>query len=281
MIRRAGFSSYAVGWALAPDVPAELRLDASGVIALAADLGYRTVQLADNVPLVDLSAKRRAALRRQADAAGIAIEVGTRGFTPGKLSRAIALAREFASPFLRVVIDTPRNEPNPPAVIQRLQEYTAALADARVVLAIENHDRFNAATLAHIISAVNSPWVGICLDTANSLGAGEDVRTVVSALKQHVVNVHLKDVRARRVPYLQGFTIEGTPLGKGQVPIDWVLDELQRHSPCQSATLEHWVPPEAHSAGTILKEREWCVRSTWTMRRLFPTAFNTPASPAP
>ena len=77
----------------------------------------------------------------------------------------------------------------------------------------------------------------------------------------------------RQLLYQQGFTIEGTPLGEGQVPLDWVLHELRRHGRCQSATLEHWVPPEATREDTIRKERAWCSRSAATMRRLLPTSF--------
>jgi 3-oxoisoapionate decarboxylase len=272
---RAGFSSYAVGWALTPDAPPELRLDPGGVIALAERLGYQTVQLADNAPLDALSSHERQRLQRQAESAGISIELGTRGLSPQTLERYVDLAREFSSPFLRTVVDVPHDEPDPGTVIKRLRDQTGALARAGVILAVENHDRFGSATLAEIMRAVDSPWVGICLDTANSFGAGEDVRTVLAALGSYVVNVHLKDVRARRVPYLQGFTIEGTPLGTGQVPLEWVVRELERHGRCQSATLEHWVPPDPHLEDTIRKERKWCEQSTVKMRELLPAAFAT------
>lgn len=271
----AGFSSYAVGWAVGAEARPDLRLSAAGVVALAAQLGYRRVQLADNVPLHRLASTERAALRRQADTAGVSLEVGARGLTPENLEHYVGYAKEFASPLVRFVIDAPGHEPNPDAVIRLLRAHVDLLARSATVLAIENHDRFDSATLAHILASVDSPWVGLCLDTANSLGAGEDVRTVVHALARHVVNVHLKDVRARRVSYLQGFTIEGTPLGAGQVPLAWVLHELQPHGRCQSATLEHWVPPEPTLEATIQKEREWCDLSTLTMRRLFPASFST------
>ncbi len=274
----AGFSSYAVGWSAAPDTPVGLRLDAGAVVALAARLGYRRVQLADNTPLHTLPAAERIALRSRADAAGLQVEVGARGLTGAHLETYVALAREFASPFVRFVIDAKDHEPDAAEVARLLRSRVPLLADAGVVLAIENHDRFTAAELARILAEVDSPWVGVCLDTANSLGAGEDVRTVLAALAPHVVNVHLKDVRARRVPHLQGFTVEGTPLGEGQVPLAWVLEQVSARGRCRSVTLEHWVPPDATRAATIERELAWCERSTARFSRLLPGAFAASAS---
>jgi 3-oxoisoapionate decarboxylase len=271
----AGFSSYAAGWAIASRDPAVPPLDASGVVALAAGLGYRRVQLADNVPLHALAPPAREALHNQARAANIALEVGTRGLTTANLVTYTEIAASFGSPFLRIVIDAAGYEPDPDAVIAFLREHVPLLERRGVVLAIENHDRFTSAELACIIAAVDSPWVAICLDTANSLGAAEDIYTVVGTLGPYTVNVHLKDIRIRRVPHLQGFTVEGTALGDGQIPLDWVVAQLTRYGRCRTATLEHWVSPEAHPADTVRKERAWCTRSTTTMRRLFPNSFAT------
>ncbi|MDO8544391.1 MAG: sugar phosphate isomerase/epimerase family protein [Opitutaceae bacterium] len=273
---QAGFSSYAVGWTVSAawdeDAPT---LDAFGVVDLALELGYGRVQLADNVPLHSLSAAERDALQRKARETGIAIEIGTRGLTVENVRRYVEIAATFRSPFLRIVLDPMDCEPSPDSVIALLRTQVSLLEHSGVVLAIENHDRFKSDELARILTEVDSPWVRICLDTANSFGAGEDVTTVVRHLAAYTVNVHLKDVRIRRVSSLQGFTIEGVPLGEGIVPIEWVIRELARHRCCRTATLEHWVPPEPDVADTARKEREWCVRSTATMRRLFPGSFGS------
>lgn len=273
MIMEAGFSSYAIGWAVAAREPGGRAIDAFDVIDLARELGYRRLQLADNVPLHSLTEAQRAALLQHTRAAGIAVEVGTRGLTRENLAAYLPIATQFASPFLRIVIDSAGYEPGADQVIALLKEHAPALERAGVILAIENHDRFKSAELARMLETVGSRWVGICLDTANSFGAGEDIHTVVNHLGPHTVNVHLKDIRIVRVPYLQGFVIEGVPLGTGQIPIEWVLSEAARHGRCLTATLEHWVPPEPDMADTVRKEREWCTRSTVTMRRLFPHSF--------
>lgn len=273
-----GFSSYAVGWATTPVAGAAAPMTALDVVRLAHELGYRRVQLADNTPLHTLSASDLRSLHETARSTGLAIEVGTRGLTPETLSTYLQLAVEFRSPFVRIVIDAKNYEPSHDDVIKLLREHLPQFAQGQVVLAIENHDRFKARELADILATVNSPWLGICLDTANSLGAGEDIHTVTAALARYTVNVHLKDVRIRRVPYLQGFVVEGTPLGDGMIDLAAVLTAVEKHGRCQTVTLEHWVPPESTQAETVRKERAWCDQSTATMRRLFPNYF--PGGPA-
>lgn len=268
-----GFSSYAVGWATMSVPGAAAPLTAAGVVRLAHELGYGRVQLADNTPLHALSAFDLRSLHETAASTGVAIELGTRGLTSETLTTYLQLAVEFRSPFLRIVVDAKNYEPSRDQVIKLLREHLPEFAQRQVVLAIENHDRFKARELAEILAAVNSPWLGICLDTANSLGAGEDLHTVIAALAPYTVNVHLKDIRIRRVPYLQGFVVEGTPLGDGAIDLAAVLAAVNNNGRCQTVTLEHWVPPESTHAETVRKERVWCDRSTATMRRLFPTDF--------
>jgi 3-oxoisoapionate decarboxylase len=277
----AGFSSYAVGWAVALRDAGRPPLDARGVVDLAIELGYPRVQLADNVPLHALTPEERAALHAHARAAAINVEVGTRGLRPETISAYAGIAAGFGSPFLRMVIDEAGYEPAPDTVLGLLCDAVPLLAQKRVILAIENHDRLAAAELARLLGAVDSPWVAICLDTANSLSTAEDIHTVLQALEPYVVNVHLKDVRVRRVPYLQGFAIEGVPLGEGQIPVERVVARLRQNRRCASATLEHWVPPEPREEATVRKERDWCTRSTATMRRLFPASFAGGSTPRP
>ncbi len=276
-MKDVGFSSYAMGWAAGPQPNGHRQADAHGVMNRAIALGYRRVQLADNVGLQTLSEADLAALLERARAAGIALEIGGRGLTDDNLTRHLAVASLLGSWMLRFVIDAPGYEPDADAVVAVLQRHLAGLKSARVVLALENHDRFKAAALTGIVEACNSPWVGICFDTANSYGAGEDTLTALRTFEPHVVNVHLKDVGVRRVPSQQGFIIEGTPLGDGVLPLREVITVLSRTGRCRSATLEHWVPPESEFAATLRKEEAWCGQSTTRLRQWFPDAFAPPS----
>lgn len=263
-----GFSSYAVGWRVSAGNGDHAAV-ADDLVALAARLGYQRLQIADNCPLHALTVGQRRDLHRRAAEASISIEVGARGLTERNLTTYIRIAAEFESPLLRMVIDEEGYEPDHESIIGLLRSGVRSLEVAGVTLAIENHDRFMARELAGIVSAVDSAHVAICLDTANSMGAGEDLHTVLAHLAPLTVNLHLKDVRVRRLEHLQGFIVEGTPLGQGQLPIAWAIGEMARHGRCRSATLEHWVPPEPELERTLQKEREWCEVSTSAMRRLF------------
>jgi sugar phosphate isomerase/epimerase len=138
------------------------------LVRRAAELGVRLVQLCDNLPLDLLSPGELDTLAAEAAAAGVSIEVGTRGIAPDHLRRHLALAQRLGSGILRVVVDTATARPSPEEIVATLRPLLPAFAAARVCLAIENHDRFRARDLLALLHAIASPWAGVCLDTVNS-----------------------------------------------------------------------------------------------------------------
>lgn len=279
-----GLGSFALGWALSSAAAGQvwplvgqrerlpLPLSAAGVLEVAAALGFRRVQLADNAPVDTLSEPEWHALRARAQRLELALELGMRGLKVDAVRRHLARAAEVASPFLRIVIDLPGYEPSPDEIVRLLRSLLPDLERNGVVLAIENHDRFAARDLAAMIAAVESPWLGICLDTANSLGAGEGLDTVAEALAPHVVNVHLKDFVVHRQPHQFGFVVEGAPLGQGWCTRERMQTMLARLPRCQSLTLEHWVSPLPGGAPNVAEEARWCELSTAALRAWFPAA---------
>jgi len=263
--------SYARYWASGvPGYPPEHPLRAEGLIEFAARLGLKVVQIADNMPLDAISQERLSKIRDLSQERGIAIEVGTRGITLGHLRRCLKLARFFDSPILRVVVDTSDHHPSPSEVVQLISRVVPHLEDNRVVLAIENHDRFKCRQLVQILEQVNSPWVGICLDTVNSFGALEGPDVVVDTLAPWVVNLHLKDFTVRRAVHMMGFSVEGCPAGEGQLDIPWLLSTMRTHGKDPNAILELWVSPEERLEDTIRKEEQWAVRSVNHLRSFIP-----------
>jgi 3-oxoisoapionate decarboxylase len=120
---------------------------------------------------------------------------------------------------------------------------------------------------AGIISRIGSPYVGICLDTANSLGRPETFRTVVDNLAEHAVVLHVKDYDIRRIDTRMGFSVVGTPAGDGRVDFDWVLAELSRRGRSgMSVILEHWPPFAGTIEESIRIEQEWFSRSVQFLR---------------
>jgi sugar phosphate isomerase/epimerase len=269
---RLGIGSYTFVWAVGvPGYPAPDRpMTAVDLLRKAAELGVRVVQVADNLPLDRLTRPERAALRRSAETLRIDVEVGTRGVRPEHLLRYLDLAQEFGSPLLRVVTDTDDEHPSPDEVVASVRAVMPAFERAGVGLAVENHDRFRGAALAEILDRVDSPRLGVCLDTANSIGCLEDLGDVMKAVGDRVVNLHIKDYQVARPPHQKGFVVEGRAAGEGQLDVPWLLAELRARGRDPNAIVELWPPPEPTAAGSVAKEDAWAARSVQYLRRFIP-----------
>lgn len=253
---RLGVSSYTFPWAVGvPGYPPEAPLDARELLELAHRLGASAVQYCENLPLSGLSPAERARLRAQAAELGLRVEVGGRGLDEPGLWQGLELARFFGTPFLRVVVDRPGDEPSPEAVVARLRPLAEAFRRAGVRLGLENHDRFPCRTLRALVEALGTDWVGVVLDTANSLAAGEGWETVAAVLSPYAVQLHLKDFAVRRLPHGLGLVVEGAPLGRGLLP----ARELLRLG--LPTTVELWTPFQGELEATIALERRWAEES--------------------
>ena len=248
--------------------PAPLPLGAEDLLARAEELGVGVVQFADNLPLDRFSETELDALRARARQRGLELEVGTRGCRPERLRESIAAAQRLESGLLRVVLDQEGDEPSPEEVTARLQAVVPELESAGLTLAIENHDRFPAATLLGILGGIGSERVGICLDTANSFGCLEGPDAVMDVLGPRVVNLHIKDFVVRRVPHQMGFLIEGRPAGQGQLDIPSILSRLREMGRDPNVILELWPPPESTVAAAVEKETAWAKESIRYLRPL-------------
>ncbi|MDX2137508.1 MAG: sugar phosphate isomerase/epimerase family protein [Chloroflexota bacterium] len=264
---KLGIGSYAYAWSIgAPSYPPPRQpLDALGLVQRAAACGVHLVQIADNLPLDALTETGFAELLRMAGALDVGIEVGTRGIQPDHMLRYLEIARLCQSSILRVVVDTAAHHPEPQEVIALLRTVLPAFESAGITIAIENHDRFKVQMLVDIIHALDSRFIGICLDTVNSFGALEDPARVVEALSPYVVNLHIKDFGVRRVSHNMGFVVEGTPAGQGLLDIPRLLEQLSARD--FNAILELWPPPEEDVEATAAKEQEWVQTSIAHLRQ--------------
>lgn len=257
---KVGVSSYT--W---PYHVAHGRFSAFDVLRRARDLGVGAVQYADNLSLLGLGPRELDRLTLEAREAGLALEVGTRGLDPALLRAHLDLARRVGSPFVRVVIDTPGDEPTPGEVVERLHPLRPEFEAAGVRLGFENHDRFRARVLAGIVERLGG-WTGIVLDTSNSLGAGEGTLEVAHLLAPHVLNLHAKEYVARRVETGLGFHVHGAPAGEGLMRLPDVLNELRAHGRDVNVILEAWTPPQDTLDATLALEEEWAARGVAYLR---------------
>jgi 3-oxoisoapionate decarboxylase len=257
-----GISSYSLPWAvgLQNDIAGKIQL-ASKLVEMAIAHQVPVVQFGDNLPLHQFTGRELLKLKQLADNNGIHIEVGTRGLREVNILQYLHIAQQVASPFIRMVIDEEGYQPAVEKIIAAIRNVLPALKDAGIVLAIENHDRFTAADLQHIILQTDTKWVGICMDTANSFGAGEGVREIVQVLAPYTINVHVKDFIIKRVEHKMGFTIEGTACGEGMLDIPWLITELKKTGTCKTATLEIWSNALEAIGQTVQREKEWFEKS--------------------
>jgi sugar phosphate isomerase/epimerase len=268
---KLGISSYTYTWAVGvPGYPVDNALTAAGLLERAAALGVSLVQIADNLPLDSLSEREQAELAAAAADQSIQVEVGTRGILPAQLAVYLELARMFRSPIVRVVIDTADHHPDVPEVISLLKESLPAFQRAETILAIENHDRFSVNDFRIILETIDSPALGICLDTVNSFGALEGPEVVVATLGPWTVNLHIKDFTIRRADHMMGFVIEGTPAGQGRLDAAWLLESLKPYGRDFNAILELWTPPSGDLGSTVDREARWAAESIKYLRGLIP-----------
>jgi sugar phosphate isomerase/epimerase len=234
----------------------------------AGSLGVQVLQVADNLPLHSLPASELNAFRGRAIELGVGVEVGTRGTDADNLRHYLSLAQMLGSPLVRTVIAQPGHDLTADQAVAVLTPHREAFRAAGIMLAIENHERYTSDELASIVTALGTDWAGICLDTVNSFGALEGPAVVVGKLAPFTLNVHVKDFAVRRAEHMMGFTIEGTPVGQGQLDVPWLLDQLGGTGRDISAIIELWTPPAASLEETVQKEARWAEASVAYLKDL-------------
>lgn len=252
-----GISSFAFGWSVGISgyKPAVLMTELD-LVHFVQSNNINCLQIADNIPLHLYSNERLDQLKRNITS-GLRFELGARKLTPAHLENFIQLAIYFKSPLLRFVIDGDQYEPKINEVIALLKDALPELKKHKLYLGIENHDRLKGREFAAIIEACGSEYIGICLDTVNSIGAGEGLDQVLEILGPYTINLHIKDFRVKRLPHMMGFEITGVPAGQGQIHIPTLLEKIISYGRCQSAVLEQWVPFTTDIDTTVELEKKW------------------------
>jgi sugar phosphate isomerase/epimerase len=266
---RLGIGTYTFAWAMGvPGAMPARPMSAFDLLGEAARLGVRVVQFCDNLPLVKLPGPELEAFHQRVRELGLEVELGTRGLAPENLRAHLRLAQRFGCGFLRLVIDSPGDEPAAEKAVERLQAILPEFEAAGVRLAIENHDRFRSAALAGMVEQLGRDRAGICLDTVNSFGALEGPEVVVQNLGQFTLCLHVKDFTIRRAGHQMGYVVEGCAAGRGRLDVPWLLQALK---PCPhpfNAILETWVTPGDSLDETIRRERAWAEEGVRYLRGL-------------
>ena len=224
------------------------------------------VQICDNMPLDAFSDTELDELAEYARGQGVAVQPGTRGIGRDHLSRYLKIAKKFGSGLVRTLTDTKDHEPGTDEIVGLLKASAPDYKDAGILLAVENHDRLSTSDFVSIMKQVDSPSVGLCLDTVNSFGSLEGPETVIDRLLPYTVNLHVKDFRIYREPHKMGFRIEGTPAGEGRLDIRGLFARIRASGRETDAILELWTPPVGGIRETIQREKDWAKRSISYLR---------------
>lgn len=100
-----------------------------------------------------------------------------------------------------------------------------------ISLAIENHIDLLADELVDLIKTINSPFLGVCLDTANNLRMFEDPVVVAEKLAPYAKATHIKDIFVQKGKDPKTFAFwPSVPLGKGLIDIPQILQILKKNN---------------------------------------------------
>jgi len=113
---------------------------------------------------------------------------------------------------------------------QVLKALAPIAADYHVYVTMELHVDLTYNEMARLIERVNSPWIAVNLDTANSLGLMEDPVEAAKVLAPYAKTTHYKDTCV----YLtdDGYNWQGgAPLGTGLVDLPTVTGLLYKYNP--------------------------------------------------
>jgi sugar phosphate isomerase/epimerase len=251
-----GISSFTYGWAVGMD-PYNPKLGELDLLKRVEEYGLKCLQVGDNLPLHRLTELRLKEFQTTLEKNHTRLEVGARKLTEDHLQRYLEISIFLKAPLLRFVVDGDDYQPSNQTIISIVKNILPELKKNDITLGIENHDRFKARELVAIMDAIADEHIGICLDTVNSIGAGEGLEWVADLLAPYTVNLHIKDFQIQRFHHNMGFNVTGAPAGTGMMEVPWLIAKLLPFGRCKSAILEQWATPEATTELTIEKEMSW------------------------
>lgn len=261
-----GIGSYSFPWAVGVSgYPQPARpFTARDLVECAEKWGAEVVQVADNLPLEDLNSEELSRLRQSR----LVLEAGTRGVDPSHLRKYLGIANQVGARLLRTLTHTRHSWPGLTEVESHLREVLPDFEHAGVSIALENYEAHSSRELAALVERVGSQHLGVCLDTVNSLGAGEGLAGIVENLAPHVINVHIKDFDIMRARHNMGFSVIGRPAGEGKLNIPRLLERIDRYGRKPNVILEQWPPFTNNIAETIQLEAEWAERGFRCLKNL-------------
>lgn len=157
---------------------------------------------------------------------------GTDADAAADLLRHIGIAKRVGATVMRICAGSRRTRPGDWAqhkakLVPMLQPLAEEAARQGVVLAVENHIDLLADEMVEIMQAVDSPGLGVCLDTANNLRMFEEPVAVAAKLAPYTRATHVKNITTQRGDPRSFAFWPSVPLDAGLVDIVAVLGHLR------------------------------------------------------
>jgi 3-oxoisoapionate decarboxylase len=273
---RLGISSWTYPWAVGTvhdQQPSKL-LSPQGLVHKAAELRVQVLQIADNLPLSDLTSQELESLRESAGDCGIALQVGTRGIDQSHLLEYLLLAQHLNVKLIRSMGGRPGSAAPLSVIEKNVRAVLPVFVDAGVCLALENYEAYSSSDLGRLVNVIANPSFGICLDVTNSFAAWESVDQILKNLAPGTINVHLKDFTIERTNHLMGFVCLGRPIGKGKLPLELILLRLIEFDRRPDLIVELWPPPAETLNDTVSLEQAWAEESVNYLRNFLTNLQN-------
>ena len=255
--RMIGCSSFALRWHTAAG------MTAAEVITTAAGYGAQVVQLCENVNLAGFSRDELRELRKTAEQANIALEVGINGGDRSSLIQGIETSKLLGAEILRAVVDGYGGTLQ--SIGGEIRDVLPELEQSDITLCLENHFRISPLELRRLILSLQSRHVAACIDPLNSINLFVGPEEVYRLLAPLAKTAHVKDADISRNG--TGFEIQGRKLGEGI--IDFALFERYLPDDITSILLEGWMEQRSEMEETLREELEWLEAGLSFARRIF------------
>jgi sugar phosphate isomerase/epimerase len=250
-----GLSTYAFFWQISERAPQPLSL--RELLEKTRELKAQVFQICDYAPILTYSDAKLDALKKDAAELGIALELGTKGIKPDHLASYLRIADRLGVKVIRSMVNAPDHRPTLAEAEALLRQTLPAFEASGVTVALETYEQLASRELVALIEAVGSKSLGVCLDPANCVANLEHPLAVIDRCAPYVADLHIKDFAFTRRGGWVGFTLEGTPLGQGKLPYDYMIDKVRPGSRGINQIVEHWLTWQDSYEKTSRIEDEW------------------------
>ena len=268
---KLGISSYTYPWAIGlSEAKPSQPLQPLQLLEKARELGVGIVQFGPNMPLDQLPETELRDIVKRANSWKIDLEMGMVGIDPELLRCQIQFAKRIGAILLKTAPERPGGQiPMRTEFTNCLRAVVDDLAKAEIGLAIDN-SRIPAPELNELLESIRSPWLGAALDTANPLALPQGWQISVRVLGHRTLSLHIKDFIVHPAAHGMGFSVKGSPVGKGQLNIAWLVESLAAIRIQPSVIVESWTPEQKTLDETIVLEDAWAKQGVDYLRRFIP-----------